>query len=307
MIRLSRFIPTLLAPLALIAAVALTGCRMTSHVTSPGPAESAVTGNNDSRDTDELSSGSGNDDNAVLHQPSSGTPISGPTIITKPGVYRLMNDIAADAKTGDGIVISSSDVVLWLGDHTLTGAGNKTGRGIVIENAEHVVVQGGRLQTFGIGVVLLEADRCVIRHLRIEGGDEFADPANGIAPQIGMMLINSATNRIARNDISGINLGVFVRGGGSYGNVIRRNEVSAMTHGLLGICYNPAPTGGDLGPSYDQVSENSLMRFGAGIQASKGSASNRFVRNSIGYFNEAWRDFNGSNQFLRNKTSLLAS
>lgn len=236
---------------------------------------------------------------AVGRSVDGATPISGPTEITEPGVYRVVNDFSVPAATGDGIVILADNVRLLLDGHTITGPGNKMGRGIVVTDAEHVFIGNGTLRTFGIGVALLGSNRCAVREIRIEGGDETAaPPAN--PPQIGVLLVDSFKNRIVENVLELVNLGIFVRGAGSYGNRIARNEVTGGQNGLLAICYNPAAGAGPAGPTHDDVRNNSLKRFGKGIQTSAESAYNRFFGNTIYYFDVAWEDLNGTNEFLHN-------
>lgn len=228
------------------------------------------------------------------------TPITKPTTITKPGDYRLASDLSiAD---GDGILVRASHVRLWLGDHWLRGPGNKAGRAIVLEEVRHASVHGGHVERFGLGVAVLGSSQCSVRGLDIRGGDETADPPNGNPPQIGIMLVNSSRNRIARNHLRGVNLGIFVRGGGSYENVIRGNTAEAGSHGLLGICYNPAPGGDPAGPQHDRVTRNVLNRFDTGIVASAHSAENYFRFNTIRYLTSAYVDQNGTNVFERNET-----
>ena len=234
---------------------------------------------------------------------SRATLITAPTVITSPGDYRLAADL--DVKEGDGIVIRANDVRVWLGERTLRGPGNKSGRAIVLDGVQRVVVRGGHIERFGFGAVLMGSSDCRVRGLAVRGGDETADPANGNPPQIGLMLVNSAHNRIRNNQLSGVNLGIFVRGAGSYENVIRGNEVTAGQNGLLGICYNPAPGGDAAGPMRDRVSRNTLARFGTGISVSAGSMENRFIANSIGYFNSPYEDLNGTNVFERNTSKRL--
>lgn len=231
--------------------------------------------------------------------------IVGPTVISEPGTYRVDRDFVVDATTGDGIVVRSSGVLLLLGEHTITGPGDRAGRGIVLDGVRDVLVLGGRLRSFGLGVALMSSERCAVRGMRIEGTDTFADPPNGVAPQIGVMLVNSAHNRIARNRIAGANLGLFVRGGGSVSNRLRWNDVEGGVHGLLGICYNPAPGGDAAGPTGDLVVGNGLRRFGKGIQTSSGSSKSRFVANTIAYFSLPWEDFNGTNVFEANRTRQI--
>lgn len=230
------------------------------------------------------------------------TDITGPTVITQPGIYRVANDFSA---SGDGIVIKSDYVLLKLGDHVITGPGNKMGRGVVLEDVEHVLVTGGSLKTFGIGVALLGSAKSGVKKVTVLGGDEFANPPS-VPPQIGILLVNSYRNHICRNTFDQTNLGIFVRGGGSFENRIRRNEVLGGTNGLLAICYNPATGEGPVGPTKDQVEKNLLCRFGTGIQASAGSTDNSFNSNIIKYFNSAWEDFNGTNQFRNNKTMQIS-
>ncbi len=233
------------------------------------------------------------------------TAISGPTEISEPGVYRVVSDFSVPAATGDGIVILADNVRLLLDGHTITGPGNKLGRGIVVTDAEHVFIGNGTLQTFGIGVALLGSNQCTMREIRVEGGDETAaPPAN--PPQIGVLLVDSFKNRIVENVLELVNLGIFVRGAGSYGNRIARNEVTGGQNGLLGICYNPAAGAGPAGPTHDDVRKNSLIRFGKGIQTSEGSAYNRFAANTIYYFVVAWEDLNGTNEFPHNDTMQVS-
>jgi hypothetical protein len=231
------------------------------------------------------------------------TPITGPTTITSPGAYYLDNDFMA---TEDGIIIQSDWVVLDLGDHTITGPGNKMGNGIMIDGASWVFISHGHIETFGTGVLLEHASHSAVQWVEIQGGDEFADPANGVAPQIGIQLRNSEKNFLYKNDISLINLGIFVRGGGSGFNHVWYNEVMGGDRGLLGICYNPIPDEGDAGPRNDLVKFNKLYRFGAGIQTNAG-VRNRFILNDIQYFNQAIEDnSNGSNKFVNNHSEQIA-
>ncbi|MBD3219384.1 MAG: hypothetical protein GF310_14015 [candidate division Zixibacteria bacterium] len=229
--------------------------------------------------------------------------IDGPTTITEPGAYFLNDDFS----TPDyGIVVEADFVLLVLGNRTITGPGNKSGTGVAVHNSHHVLIYGGKFEMFGTGVLLDNTDHSSVRYIDVMGGDEFADPANGVPPQIGVMLKNSAYNWIIGNDINMTNLGIFVRGGGSHHNKIWYNDVVGGDRGLLAICYNPIPGEGDDGPHDDLIRQNRLKRFGAGIQTSSGSENNKFLLNTIRYFNEAYRDFNGSNLFINNDTDQLA-
>lgn len=291
---------------AIVLALAATGCGKMHSAFAPDaggsqPAVAAVAAGAAAIAADAATAGPAEDDAA--ENEGQATPITGPTTITTPGDYRLANDF--EVGSGDGIVITASNVRLWLGDHRLRGPGNKLGRAVVIKGARNVSVRGGRIERFGIAAVLVDASRCRVRDLAIQGGDETANPAAGNPPQIGIMLINSAMNRIAGNRMHDVNLGIFVRGGASYENQIQGNEVKGGANGLLAICYNPAPGVDPAGPHDDRVSLNVLSRFRTGISASAHSAENAFTLNTIRYFVSAYADANGTNVFERNRTERI--
>jgi hypothetical protein len=235
--------------------------------------------------------------------------ISGPTKIDAPGLYLVTRDFnLPPGVPADAIVVAADNVFLDLGGHTLTGPGNKIGRGVFVEDAQRVVVTGGTLETFGVGVEVNESNRVAVVGMRALGGDEFADPPNGIPPQVGFLLVNSARNRLTGNSARGTNLGFFVRGPESMRNEITGNVALAGEFGLLGVCYNPHPDDPDPagpGPSEDRVSGNFLNGFGTGIQASAGSARNGFTFNRIYYLASPWEDLNGTNVFANNVTMQI--
>jgi hypothetical protein len=226
--------------------------------------------------------------------------IDGPVVIDEPGVYRVQNDFAVTDPDGDAIVVRSSFVWLDLGGHTITGPGSKMGRGVVVEGSHHVLVANGWLQTFGTGVELVDTDHTAVLFVDVRGGDEMADPPTN-PPQVGFLLINSSWNALRWNQARLVNLGYFVRGGESHRNRIAGNRAIAGDHGLLAVCYNPAPGEGDAGPTNDLVRRNLLSRFATGIQTNTGAANNTFSRNRIEYFVSPWEDLNGTNHFINNE------
>ena len=174
-----------------------------------------------------------------------------------------------DTVLTNGIVVTASQVRLWLGEHRLYGPGNKSGRAVVIDGAQEVKVRGAQIEHFGIGAVLISASRCRIRSLTIRGGDETADPPAGNPPQIGIMLVNSPLNRISGNRLHRVNLGIFVRGGGSYRNSVRDNAVIGGDHGLLAVCYNPAPGTDPAGPHDDGFVSGPPQTRGESVRSEK--------------------------------------
>ena len=300
----SRLANHLLSATALILVGFLAGCGRTSSTLAPQSSTASAAGD----DLPTLQAGAFGSENeaeeAAPESPRQATLLTGPTVITESGDYRLAADF--EVKEGDGIVVKANNVRVWLGERKLTGPGNKVGRAIVLDGVRNVLVLGGRVERFGLGAAVLGSSDCRVSGLQVTGGDETADPANGNPPQIGVMLVNSSQNRISRNSMSGVNLGIFIRGGRSYENIIRRNSVVAGKHGLLAICYNPAAGEGVAGPQHDRVSLNLLSRFSTGISASAGSSENYFVRNRIQYINAAYADANGTNVFENNQTEQVA-
>lgn len=232
--------------------------------------------------------------------------ITEPTVITSPGIYQVVNDfnVGLSSESVDdavGILVKSNFVLLIIGDHWITGPGNKVGTGVRLDSVSFVLVFGGKFRTFGTGVELNETETSALRSISVLGGDEFADPP-AIPPQVGFMLVNSDWNFISANNAALINLGIFVRGPGSHDNRIWSNNVVGGMLGLLGICYNPHPDGRPGGPTHDMVFRNVIKRFPIGIQTMAVASQNFFTENVIHYFNMPWEDLNGTNIFLNNTT-----
>ncbi|HEV8593414.1 MAG TPA: right-handed parallel beta-helix repeat-containing protein, partial [Pyrinomonadaceae bacterium] len=167
-------------------------------------------------------------------------PPRGDTLnITRSGVYRLVGDISANG--GDGIVITASNVTLNLNGHAVETSAPGTGRGIVITGASGVQVKNGKVGSFNSNVMVIGSTNVNIEALQIVG--QGLAPNNGPS-EIGIQIVNSRSALVRDNNISSVNLGIFVRGGGSTGNRLFENVITggpAAANNLLGICYNPAP------------------------------------------------------------------
>jgi hypothetical protein len=116
------------------------------------------------------------------------------------------------------------------------------------------------------------------------------------------MIVNSRAVEVTRNTISRVFLGVFVRGGGSGGNRISENTISAGANGQLGICYNPDGLGTAAGPSGDLVYANLVSGFNIGIQTSPESLGNIFRENDVAFRQAAVQELSpaGANLFADN-------
>jgi hypothetical protein len=217
--------------------------------------------------------------------------------ITRPGSYRLTHNLRHRG-TGAAIVITSGGVSLDLAGHALIGPGGKQGTGVLIEGAHGVSLRNGTIQGFGFGVQVVNAANVKLQGLQVSGEDGGGPPPG----EVGIMIVNSRGVEAFRNTITRVFLGVFVRGGGSGGNRIAENTLSAGAAGQLGICYNPDGLGTSAGPSGDLVYNNLVSGFNVGIQTSAESVGNVFRENDIAFLQQAVQELSpaGANLFADN-------
>ncbi|MCH6256279.1 hypothetical protein MLD52_06950 [Puniceicoccaceae bacterium K14] len=208
--------------------------------------------------------------------------------IDRPGSYALRWNI--NVREGDAIVITASNVTLNLNGYSVSTRTRGAGRGIAIEGAQGVKVFNGKVSGFNVNVSLEEVENVDVSGLQITG--------DGLAPdggpsEIGILLLQARSCSIRENNVSSVNLGVFVRGAESTGNRIEKNVIVGSTtdaNNLLGICYNPAPGGvSAIGPSGDSIYNNHIARFNFAVSVSEESFSNLFVDNTFSSFTGAFR------------------
>lgn len=231
--------------------------------------------------------------------------------IDRPGNYTLRRDFTA--REGDAIVISASNVNLDLNGFSVFPSEAGTGRGIVVTNSQGVSIHNGKVEGFNMNVVIEESENTAISGLQITG--EGLAP-NGGPSEIGIMIVNGRAATIRENTISSVNLGIFVRGGGSTGNRIEKNVVvggADDSSNLLGICYNPAPGAGDAGPVGDSIYNNHIARFNYAISVSAGSQANLFIDNTLSSFTGPFRETSvfevqgGTNAEFDNASTIIPS
>jgi hypothetical protein len=213
--------------------------------------------------------------------------------VDEPGSYILRFDLRSER--GDGLVITASGVTIDLNGHQITTLSRGTGRGLFVNGASGVTIKNGRVGGFMANVMLSNATNVTVQDMQIVGTD--LAPSGGPS-EIGINIINSRAALIKGNTISSVNLGIFVRGGGSTGNRITENNViggANPAHGLLGICYNPAPNAGTAGPRGDLIYNNHIARFGYAFAISEFSIYNIIRDNTFASFVGGIRE----TQFLR--------
>jgi parallel beta-helix repeat protein len=206
-------------------------------------------------------------------------PVPGNGTIDQPGSYMLTGDRQA-AGGRAAIVVMANDVTLDLNGQSVAGA-----TGIEIRGANGVSVRNGNITTTGTGIVVMNSN-----NLRIEGLN-----IRGSGGEIGIMVVASRNAMIAGNLIYNVGLGIFVRGGGSRGNRIANNTVTAGSGGMLGICYNPSDTDRE-GPRGDLITGNVISGFELGFQASLTSRANLFKGNSVFFRTKAFELLNDTNK-----------
>jgi hypothetical protein len=208
--------------------------------------------------------------------------------ISRAGNYRLSDDVSVTS--GDGIVITASNVSLNLNGNTVKTSTAGTGRGIFINGGSGVSVKNGKVSGFNLNVMIMNATNVNVESLQIVGRG--LAPNNGPS-EIGLLIVNSRSVFFSRNNISSVNLGVFVRGGNSAGNRIFENVIVGggnPANNLLGICYNPAANGGTNGPRGDNIYNNHIARFNYAIAISAGSLHNVFNENILASFTGGFRE-----------------
>ncbi len=227
---------------------------------------------------------------AAQSTPRSPQPSSRTLILDEPGAYALRRNI--QVPTGDGIVITASGVTLDLAGHNVGTESPGTGRGILVEGAKGVAVRNGRVGGFNANVLLMNAENVRIEEVQVVGRGL---PPSGGPAEMGIVLVNTRGSAIEGNQVSSVNLGLFVRGTGSTGNRIAKNTITGggtAASNLLGICYNPAPGGApaDPGPRGDLVYNNHISRFGFAIAISSGSIASIFRENNLASFMGGFRE-----------------
>ncbi len=174
------------------------------------------------------------------------------TIIDAPGKYVLRSNMTVIPTGPVGIVITGNGVTLDLNGNEIRGPGGKRGTGIMIDRASGVKVVNGQLANLAFGVIVNESSNVVLQDLCIRGEGL---PIVELPPETGIMLLHSKNVSIEKNAIYNTGLGVFVRGGGSWGNRVGNNTITANTNGAIGVCYNPAGDDPE-GPRGDLVHNN---------------------------------------------------
>ena len=235
---------------------------------------------------------------SLMAQPPSVRQIGfyGPTLLTEPGTYVLTMGQAVASSTGAGIIITGNNITLDLDGFAITGAGNATGVGVRIVGARNVVVKNGSIDSALMGVVAMNSSNVRIENLRIRG-------LSGAPPEAGIMLVGTSNSMIVNNQILNTALGIFIRGGATFGNRIEGNTLTASaTNSPLGICYNPSDTDSN-GPKGDLITRNLIRGYRQSLAFGDSSEFNVAEGNTFIFRASASSNPNSSN-LVRNNTEV---
>jgi parallel beta-helix repeat protein len=217
--------------------------------------------------------------------------IGSPSTIDQPGSYVLTADLFVPGSVGVGITITASDVTLDMNGHSIMAPGNLTGAGIRITSAQNVTVRNGMIANALMGAVVMNSSNVRLEGLSIRAtGMRPAAPP----PEIGILLVQSRNTVVRNNMIFNAALGIFVRGGSSFGNRIEGNTITGTAAGAFGICYNPAD-GDPSAPKGDLLIGNMIRGFPAAIQINSRADYNVIAGNTLLYLNEGLLSENPTN------------
>jgi parallel beta-helix repeat protein len=216
--------------------------------------------------------------------PATASDLCGTTILAN---LTLDHDLTC---SGNGLIVGADGVTIDLNGHTITGSG--TGNGILATGRSGVVITGGTIRNFTIGVQLVASTGVLVKEIR------------AIANRDGIFLIASSGNTITENFASqNSRVGVMLRPGAinnSTQNLVTENILSDNTNGVIlvetpsanifkeNIITGSSNAGIALngGVSGNLIQENAFTGNAAGILLNVGATglwptANTFVENTI--------------------------
>lgn len=186
---------------------------------------------------------------------------------------------------GNGLTVGADGIIIDLNGHTIAGAG--AGAGITAAGRTGVVITGGTIRNFLIGVQLAASTGTTIKQIRVSGNRD------------GIFLIGSSGNIIRENTAwQNSRVGVMLRPGAilnSTQNLVIENTLLDNTNGVILV---ETPTGNVFKENIISGSSN------AGIALNGGVSANLIKENTLGE-NAAGVLFNvGSTGLLPNANTL---
>jgi parallel beta-helix repeat protein len=155
---------------------------------------------------------------------------------------------------GDGLIVGADTIRIHLNGHTITGSGS--GIGITVTNRSGVVIIGGTIKNFTIGVQLAASTGITIKEMGVTGNRD------------GIFLIGSSGNTIKENKAwQNSRVGVMLRPGAirnSTQNLVSENTLSDNTNGVILV---ETPSGNVFKENIISGSNNAGMALNGGVTA----------------------------------------
>jgi parallel beta-helix repeat protein len=170
--------------------------------------------------------------------------------------------------TGNGLTAGADGITIDLNGHTISGSG--TGNGILAAGRIGVVITGGTIRNFTIGVQLAGSTAVVVKGIRAIGNRD------------GIFLIGSSGNTIKENLASqNTRVGVMLRPGAinnSTQNLVKENTLSDNTNGVILV---ETPSGNSFTENIITGSSNAGIALNGGVSGNV-IEENTFSGNATG-------------------------
>ena len=98
------------------------------------------------------------------------TPVTGPTVITGPGLYRLEGPITLGGD-GNGVEVRASDVILDGGGYTVSGSRAPNSNGILVSGQKNVTIRNLTVSNCHVGVNLVGMKGSTVRDVQADSND----------------------------------------------------------------------------------------------------------------------------------------
>ena len=206
---------------------------------------------------------------------------------------------------GTGLIIGADNITLDLRGYTVSGDGDGDAPGILVEDRQGVVVSGGTVEEFGVGVLILGGSGNTVT--RVEALDNVGngDFGDGI-------LIDGSTNNVVSKSVArgnGPYGGITLLGGSSF-NTIEKNLVEF--NNILSSPTGPQQDDGirlEPGAHDNLISKNGVYDNGLdGIALFANTYNNVVEKNDIrrnGAHDQAHRQGDGIAVFNRSTGNLI--
>lgn len=133
--------------------------------------------------------------------------ITGPTAISVPGCYCLASNF--NVSSGDGILITSDNIIVDLNNKTIFGTGGDNGVHVA-STVSQVTIQNGSILNMTLNGILIEGNKCLIQNCTTNNNKTGINVSNGSSNRLiantaignttAGFALNNASNTIAKDN-----------------------------------------------------------------------------------------------------------